>query len=262
VHVTRRFVDLVSGPEEELPLDEAALLIAAHAYPGLDVEGQRRRLDDLAAACPEPTLDGLVAHLYDGLGFEGNARDYYDPRNSYLNDVLDRRCGIPISLAVVAMEVGRRVGVELWGVGMPGHFLLLHPGEPRTYLDPFAGGRRLDEDDCRARLEEVQGGTAQWDPSYLDPVGPRTVLARMLANLRTVHVARRRFGDAEWAIRLRLAIPGVPRTEVAELAATIAAQGRFREAARELHGLAAGVVDEPKAGAIRRRAGAYLARLN
>src|SRR5680860_971 len=124
MEATERFAEMVGRPEPEIALDEAALLIAAHAYPALDIGQQLDRLDDLADQADGTGLDGLVRSLFGTQGFTGNTQDYYDPRNSYLNDVLDRRVGIPISLAVLAMSVGERVGVTLAGIGMPGHFLL------------------------------------------------------------------------------------------------------------------------------------------
>ncbi|HMC70976.1 MAG TPA: transglutaminase-like domain-containing protein, partial [Mycobacteriales bacterium] len=124
VDATERFVEVVAGREPALPLDEIAFLIAAHAHGGLDVDAQLTRLDELADQVRDPTLDGLRRLLFRDLGFTGNEGDYYDARNSFLDDVLDRRTGIPISLAVLTMEVGRRVGVPLAGVSMPGHFLL------------------------------------------------------------------------------------------------------------------------------------------
>src|SRR3954468_18824427 len=105
---TERLAALVAGPEGALPLDEAAFLVAAHAHPGLDVDAQLRRLDDLAAGVAAPHLDALRRHLFGELGFSGNDVDYYDPANSFLDDVLDRRLGLPITLAVLMMEVGRR----------------------------------------------------------------------------------------------------------------------------------------------------------
>ena len=113
VDPTGGFAALVEGPESALPLDEAALLIADHAYPELDVAAQLARLDALALSCFAPTLDALVEHLFVDENFHGNADDYYDPRNSFLNDVLDRRVGIPITLSVLTMEVGRRIGVPV-----------------------------------------------------------------------------------------------------------------------------------------------------
>src|SRR5437764_7768135 len=138
------FADLVARPEDKIPLDEAALLIAYQARPGLDIGAGLARLDDLAASCNPPTFDGLVRHLFDDLGFRGNVEHYQDPDNSYLDQVLQRRLGIPISLSVLTMEVGRRLGIGLDGVGMPGHFLVRPAAAPATFADPFDGGRRLD----------------------------------------------------------------------------------------------------------------------
>ncbi len=124
---TDAFIALVQGPENALHLDHAALLLAAHAEPGLDVGAQLDRIDDLAARCPAPTLDGVRGLLFEDMGFSGDTEYYSDPRNSLLDQVLDRRLGIPISLSVLMMEVGRRVGVPLEGVAMPGHFLVRQP---------------------------------------------------------------------------------------------------------------------------------------
>jgi glycosyltransferase involved in cell wall biosynthesis len=125
-----RFVAALDRPAESVPLDEAALCIAAHADPAVDIDGYPTRLDEIAGEIRTPTLDGLVRHLYSSGRFTGNTVDYYDPRNSFLNDVIDRRLGIPITLAVVGLEVGRRIGVPLSGVGMPGHFLLRDKVDP------------------------------------------------------------------------------------------------------------------------------------
>lgn len=235
---TPRFTDLVQGPEASLPLDEAALLIAAHAHPDLDVEAGLRHLDDLAAGCEEPTLDGLRRHLFRDLGFSGNAVDYYDPRNSYLDDVLERRTGIPITLSILAMEVGRRIGARLAGVSMPGHFLLRDRVDPDVFLDPFSRGALLDRRACEARFRAVQGPGAAFDPAFLEPVGRQSILVRVLTNLRAVHQAASDTAALAWVLRLRLAIPEVDRGERRTLASVLAAQGRVHEAADELDRLA------------------------
>lgn len=236
---TERFAELIRSPEDTLALDEGALLIAAHAYPDLDVAAELARLDDLAATCPERDIAGLVRWLFVDLGFSGNVAAYHDPRNSYLNDVVTRRTGIPISLAVLAMVLGRRVGVDLVGIGMPGHFLLRDRTDPDGFLDPFARGARLDAEGCRAAFHALHGIDAPFDPRYLDPVGPTAILGRMLANLRGIFTASGDRRSLQWVLRLRLGIPGVPPEERAELAALLAAGGRFGEAADELGQLAA-----------------------
>ncbi|HEV7536715.1 MAG TPA: transglutaminase-like domain-containing protein, partial [Acidimicrobiia bacterium] len=156
-----RFADLVARPDDEIPLDEATLLIAAQARPDLDIGAEQGRLDELAGGCGEATLDGLTRHLFTELGFTGNAERYRDPDNSYLDQVMRRRVGIPISLSVLTMEVGRRLGVAIDGVGMPGHFLVRHRADPVIFLDPFGGGRRLDAAGCRAIFASLGG--VGWD---------------------------------------------------------------------------------------------------
>ena len=124
-------------------LDVAAFCLAAHAHPGLDVDARCARLDELAQRCPTPTFDGMRAYLFETLGFRGNTRDYGDPENSFLDSVLERRLGIPISLAVVVMEVGRRIGAPVHGVGMPGHFLVMDAARDGVWCDPVPRRRAL-----------------------------------------------------------------------------------------------------------------------
>lgn len=258
---TQRFAQLLAGPPEQIPLDEAALLIAAHAYPGLDPDEPRGRLDLLAEGCAAPTLDALLTHLFRDEGFAGNRRDYYDPRNSFLNDVLTRRVGIPITLAVVLISVGRRLGVPLVGVGMPGHFLVRDQVDQDLFLDPFAAGARLDRAGCVAAFRTVHGDDAPFHPSYLQPVDTRTIVARMLANLRSVYLATGSRPDLLWVLRLRSLVPGVAPEERAELAAVLAASGRFAEAGCEYEGLAA-TLGGDLGDEYRRRADQARARLN
>ncbi|HVM01266.1 MAG TPA: transglutaminase-like domain-containing protein [Acidimicrobiales bacterium] len=257
---TERFAELVRRPEAEIPLDEAALLIAAHAYPGLDVAAQQRRIDDLADGCPEPTVESLRRHLFDELRFGGDARHYRDPRSSFLNDVMDRRAGIPISLSVLTMEVGRRLGLALVGVGMPGHFLVRHQ-DGGEILDPFGGGRTLDADDCGRLFRNVHGPGPAFGPRMLATAGRRAILVRMLANLRLVYLAA---GDAPasgWVDRLRATVPAETAADRADVARALASLGRFVEAADVLDDLAESV-PAPGADRARSRAASLRARLN
>ncbi len=237
---TMRFAELVQGPEDEFDLDEAALLVAAHAYPDLDVDFELELLDGIAEGCPSQDLDGWRRHLFDGMGFTGNVADYYDPDNSFLNVVVRRRVGLPITLSVLGIAIGRRLGLNLVGVGLPGHFLLRHdvPGELPVFVDPFADGRVLDRAGCIERFKAVNGLDAPFVESYLDPVGPRAILGRMLANLRAIYASQGELDSLAWVFALRLAIPGTPAIERRELARVLGSTGQFVEAAEVLEGLA------------------------
>lgn len=232
---TARFVELVSRTDRPLPLDEALLLIATSVTPDLDVAAEKARLDALAEGVEPGSFDGLRTRLFDELGFTGDRASYYDARNSLLPAVLDRRVGIPITLAVVAMEVGRRCGVPLEGIGMPGHFLARSVTEPHRYLDGFDGGRELDPAGCRALFEGAAPGMP-WDDAYLQPSAPWAIAARVLANLAGAH---RRAGDRRGlcgALELRLALPAASEQERRELGVLLGASGRFDEGAAVLEG--------------------------
>jgi regulator of sirC expression with transglutaminase-like and TPR domain len=228
---TERFAELVTGPEGSLPLDEAALLIAAHDHPGLDVAAQLARLDALAESVREPTLTGLRRLLFRELGFTGDEIDYYDPRNSFLDQVVERRVGLPITLAVVMLEVGRRIGVPLAGVSMPGHFLVRDKVDPEVFVDPFAHGAELDRRGAEARFHVVQGPGSVFDPAFLEPVGRRAIVARMLANLETGATLRSDRATLAWVLRLRTRLPEVDAGAARKLAAVLSSSGRYDEAA-------------------------------
>src|SRR5207342_839113 len=199
----QRFAALVATRGEHLPLDEAAVLIAACAEPDLRCGAVMAQLDVLAETCPGYTLDALVPHLFGRGGFGPDRSDYYDPRNSLINHVLERRLGIPITLSVVALEVGRRIGVPMAGVGMPGHFLLQDKVDRTVFIDPFHGGRLLREADCQQLFHQVTGGGSPWSSELLDPVGNLSIVTRMLNNLRVVYSRRQDLGALRWVMALR-----------------------------------------------------------
>lgn len=260
---TGRFAELVASPEAVLRdhLDEAALLIAAHARPGLDVEHYRRRLDEIADRCAEPVLAEVSYQVFGIEGIRGNDEDYYDPRNSYLDEVLDRRLGIPITMSVVFLEVGRRLGLSLAGVSMPGHFLVRLLGEPPILLDPFVGGGLLSESECEARFRAVQGPAVPFDPAFLEPVATVDIVARMLNNLRSVHLERQDSVALDWVLQLRGLLPGASLDERSERAGVLVAQARFDEAADLLEQLAEDAPDA-KAASMTSKAKRLRARLN
>ncbi len=222
--ILEQFDQLGGMPEDEIDLAWAALLIAASEYPELDVVGQMEVLDSLAAGAakgmgddgdPLSSVNNLSAYLFDEVGFHGNEAEYYDPRNSYLNEVLARRMGIPITLSVVCIEVGKRLGIPLEGVGMPGHFLLRHRDEPGIYIDPFHRGILLSEDECAQLLRDATRTAVPWDKSYLTTVSNRELIARILRNLKGIylnqHDHQRALGIAGLAVSLQPNIIGERR---------------------------------------------------
>jgi regulator of sirC expression with transglutaminase-like and TPR domain len=192
-----RFAGLVQRDDADIRLDEAALLIGAWEHEAFDVAPHLRALDGLAkraapaiegATSPDEVGRALAATLFQKLAFRGNTEAYYDPRNSFLADVIERRVGIPISLSVLYMEVARRLGLDVGGVGFPGHFLVrVDGGRAPLILDPFRGGTALDRADLEALLVRSVGPDARLDDVSLSPSPKRAILVRMLNNLAGIY---------------------------------------------------------------------------
>ena len=206
---TERFAAAVAAPAAELRLDVAAFALAAHAHPGLDVDAACDDLDAFAARCPQPTFDGLRSYLFDGLGFRGNRRDYGDPENSFLDSVVERRLGIPITLSVLMMEIGRRIGVPVHGVGMPGHFLVLDAARDGMWCDPFHSGALYDSEGCRRLFARVHGNARGFSRALLVPTDARSIVERMLANLEGGRLAADPVALG-WLCDLHLSLPDLP----------------------------------------------------
>jgi regulator of sirC expression with transglutaminase-like and TPR domain len=193
----RRFAEIVARPDERINLAEAALLIAAEEYPRLDVAIYLDKLDRIAdiardrialAVDASDFISAINATLFEDYGFHGNRDNYYDPRNSFLNEVIDRRVGIPITLSVLYIEVARRIGFAVEGVGLPGHFIVRHQAaEEIIYIDPFNGGRVLGEMGCAEMVAETSGGRRALEPEHLKPVSKKQILTRMLSNLLGIY---------------------------------------------------------------------------
>ena len=201
----KAFTALVALPDDAIDLGHASLLIAREEYPDLDVGRYLARLDEMAADIGRRLKGGegarsRVAHLnrllFEEMGFHGNREEYYDPRNSFLNDVLDRRTGIPISLSTVYLEVGRRIDCPLAGIAFPGHFLVRcggTEGGPDIFIDPFNRGRLLTEEDCRALVAEMYKGQLEYRPEFLSRAKNREILERMINNLKGIYQQQRNF---------------------------------------------------------------------
>ncbi len=239
------FAALIQGDDEHIRLDEAALMIARIEYPGLDFAPSLRTLDHLAARVKSllpyvaeigDAINALNAVLFDEEGFHGNRDDYYDPRNSFLNEVLERKTGIPITLAVVYMEVARRTGFPLFGVGMPGHFLLKHYDADgrETFIDAFNAGRIMTAKDCQQRLNEIYAGQLSLQPHFLMSVTRRQILTRLLNNLRGIYLGARNLKQALAVVDLLLAIYPRSPEDVRQRAGLRYSLGQLRAAAEDL----------------------------
>lgn len=190
-----QFVDVVG--RDDFALDQAALLIGAWDYPERDLDAYRDQLDAIADYT-QPFVDvatsGILRAravsdcLFDRLGFRGNTEDYYDPRNSFLSDVLDRKTGIPISLSVLYLEVARRVGLLAQGVNFPGHFLVRVAIEDAwLFIDPYTRGRTLTPTDLEALLRKTTTPSAVLEPSVIAAASKRQIVSRILVNLAGIY---------------------------------------------------------------------------
>lgn len=205
--------DIAGGREEQYSLVEAALLVAEEEYPALDpgqylgqvdhwVQELERRLGP-GAQTEDRVIELLNDFLFREWGFSGNQANYFDPRNSYLNDVIDRRLGIPVSLSIIYLELAGRLGLEMDGINFPGHFLVRCriDGE-LVYLDPYRQGQRLDVSDLDHLLQRSfghQGVSVESVPELVEPVGKRHMLLRLLRNLKLIHTE---FGNHQFALKV------------------------------------------------------------
>jgi regulator of sirC expression with transglutaminase-like and TPR domain len=252
-------VRLVHDVDAPLDLAELALRLARDEYADLDIDAYLSELAGMAHEARkylrgtlEKRVDGLCRYLCHEMGFHGNTEEYYDPRNSYLNEVLDRRTGIPISLAIVAMSVGQRAGIEVVGVGLPGHFVAKAVADGEEVLfDPFHGGRQLTATDCENLVYQVTGMPFQATPDNLRALPLRPLVMRMLTNLKGVYV---RQGDFQRAVRvierLRQLSPH-DLTERRDLGVSLLHAGRPGRAIEHLSAYLSGATSGADADAVR-----------
>lgn len=256
VEARRRFAQLAAQPEASIELAHAALLVAAEERPGLEVEHYRAQLYELglaaraaiARAGESNAIGALNKFLFEELGFAGNQANYYDPRNSLLSDVLDRRTGIPITLSLVYMDVGRRAGLRVEGIGLPGHFIVRAEaaGGESALVDPF-NGKVVDMDDCQQRLDTIYGGQELLSDLHLKPVAPREILARLLRNLKGIYAQAGLYRRALSIIeRILLVAPGALE-ERRDRGALLAQLGRYSEAVADVQAYLAGARNPPDA---------------
>lgn len=192
----REFRQAVDRVEEHIDLGRAALAIAAFDYPQLNIAAYLGRIDELAVevakrsdgSAVRQSLEALNHVLFERHGFHGNGEDYYNPKNSFLNEVLERKTGIPITLSVLYMEVAQRIGLPLDGVGFPGHFMVKHArAGDEIVIDPFRRGEIRSREDLRRMLRDLYGGTVELQSEFLAATGKKNILKRMLGNLKSVY---------------------------------------------------------------------------
>lgn len=230
--------------DEDIDLARAALLIAEEEYPQLSPDPYLQRLDlfaemvkdRLANETAAPVLLGEISKvLYEHEHFSGNAEAYYDPRNSFLNDVLDRKLGIPITLSIVYLEVGWRLDLPLEGVNFPGHFLVRYEGEAvKLLVDPFQNGQIRFEDEAQDLLDRVYGGSVKLQDAYLRPASKRDVLVRLLSNLKTIYLNTRDDDRALAAVERILLILPDSAEDVRDHGMIMARRGFHEEAMLQL----------------------------
>ncbi|WYL96738.1 MAG: SirB1 family protein [Gloeotrichia echinulata IR180] len=256
------FYQEIQQLDEHIDLAKAALYIAQEEYPDLDPEEYLNALDTMAVELQERLPDSryplrviqcINQYLYDDLRFSGNKIDYYDPRNSFLNDVIDRRLGIPITLALVYLEVSRRIDFPMMGVGMPGHFLIRPDiSDVEMFVDAFDRGNVIFSQDCQERLSDMFQQPVTLKPEFLAPVNNRQFLARMLTNLKFIYLKQQNLAKTLAAVdRILLLFPDVS-LELRDRGLIYYQLGHYPQAADDLQTYLAKVPQAEDAIVIRR----------
>jgi regulator of sirC expression with transglutaminase-like and TPR domain len=262
-----RWQEIAAAPDDRIDLAEAALLIASREYPELDISRYLACIDEmgttlrarLPADMPRPErILALNRYLFDEIGFAGNAAEYYDARNSYLNEVLDRRLGIPITLSVVYIEIGRRIGLPLHGVAFPGHFLVkCRVRDGAIVLDPYSRGLSLGLDELCARLRSLSHGV---DPepaqvrTMLATTPNKEILARMLRNLKGIYLKQREFAKAVAAMDRLVTLAPAAADEYRDRGRVYLELECFRAALADFQSYLALTPDAEDAGIVRQKA--------
>ncbi len=227
------FATAVSSDLAKIDLTHAAYLLSAHrslfVRSASELKSHGERLDEIADGC-DHSFEGWQRRLFVEFGFSGNGLDYHDVRNSFLPDVIERRVGIPISLALVGLDLAGKIGLPMWGVSFPGHFLLGTPVVDRPFIDPFNGGTVLQVDDCVALHRGMFGPDRPMDDASIQPVSSELILIRMLMNLKQNYARLRDLDGLTAVLRLRSALPDFGIDEGRELIRLLDATGHWSEA--------------------------------
>jgi regulator of sirC expression with transglutaminase-like and TPR domain len=265
------FAEAVRRPDSQIDLFEAALALASEEYPGLPVGDYQEYVDELASALewsldgldsPEHKISRLNQFFFSDLAFEGNEEDYYDPRNNFLNEVLDRRYGVPVSLSLVMIGVGRRVGLALEGVRLPLHFMVKCVEDGREILiDPFNRGRIMRREDCAELVAKLSRGRLRLKDSHLVSCGHRDILVRLLNNLKRSYLRQRDYGRCSWAIGRLLVLKPNSAPEIRDRGIISYYLGEYRQAKVDLEHYLERVPDAPDAELIEQNIARVVQRL-
>ncbi|MDY6784509.1 MAG: transglutaminase-like domain-containing protein [Cyanobacteriota bacterium] len=251
----------INRPDKTIDLAKAALYIAREEYPDLDVAEYLSALETMADEVkdilyeelyPLKTIKIINEYLYKDLGFRGNQTDYYDPRNSFINDVIDRRTGIPIALSLVYLEIAKRIHFPMVGIGMPGHFLIRPTFEGvGIFVDAFNQGEVLFEQDCEQLLGKIYQQPVQLESEFLEPISNRQFLARMLTNLKFIYLNRQQLEKTLATIeRILLLFPNATQ-ELRDRGLLLYELGEAKKARQDLKLYLSKVPQAPDAEAIR-----------
>ena len=259
----RRRLQAMLTNGEPLDIVEVSLAVAAEEYTDLDVEREAGRVRLIAAegsrrafelANPFARLDALRGYLFEELGFRGDHDDYNDPRNCYINEVLDRRMGIPITLSILFMEVAAAAGFEARGIGLPGHFIVGVRYDGRDLLvDPYHGGVIVSEEDCRDLVKRTTGRPSLFKRHLLEGTSTRQMVARLLLNLKHVYLEKQDYGRALSVVERILLLSPRDSTEIRDRGLLQAHLGRAGEAIVDLETYLARTPGAPDADSVRGR---------
>lgn len=248
--------------DDRIDLATAALCIAWEEYPELEIEEYLNALDTMAEEVaerlpgeryPMRVIKTLNQYLFEDLGFHGNTDDYYDPRNSFLNEVIDRKTGIPITLSILYLEIAKRIDFPMVGIGMPGHFIIRPDFEDAgIFVDSFNGGEVLFPQDCEARLTQIYGRPVTLRPEFLQPVSSRQILVRVLTNLKAVYISRQEMSKALSVIERILLLAPDAIVELRDRGLLYYQAGRAIEATQDLERYLEMRPDAPDASTIQR----------
>ncbi|BAY40110.1 hypothetical protein NIES2111_44920 [Nostoc sp. NIES-2111] len=259
------FYQEIQQSEEDIDLARAALYIAKEEYPRLDTKEYLNALNTMAmeveerlpsSRYPLRVIQGINQYLYDDLGFAGNQQDYYDPRNSFLNDVIERRVGIPITLALVYLEIAKRIDFPMEGVGLPGHFLIRPAiSDMEIFVDAFNRGEVLFAQDCQDKLNQMFQQSVTLRPEFLATISKRQFLARMLTNLKYIYLRKQDIEKSLSVVERILVLFPEATSELRDRGLLYYQLGYYPQASEDLETYLANVPNAEDAATIRRLLG-------